>query len=234
MRGAAEAITFGPLSYGAANLGNLYRPLTDEQAWQILETAWDAGIRAFDTAPHYGLGLSERRLGRALAGRPRDEYVVSTKVGRLLVPNPHPAASDDDGFAVPGDLTRRWDFSAAGVERSLEESLTRLGLDAVDILFADVARVFGPAALGIVLTGMGQDGTAGAKALVDAGSGVLVQDEATSVVWGMPGAVAAAGLADVVLPLNQIGRRIAAMVASAGLGAGAVAGAASAARRIAS
>ena len=98
--------------------------------------AWESGIRYFDTAPHYGLGLSERRLGEALADYPRDEYVVSTKVGRLLEPNPKPTELDDDGFVVPGDIRRVWDFSPDGVRRSLDDSLRRLGMDHVDIVYA--------------------------------------------------------------------------------------------------
>lgn len=125
------------LGFGAAAIGGLYRPVPAEQAQATVDAAWDAGVRYFDTAPHYGLGLSERRLGAALKDRPRHEYVVSTKVGRLLVPNPRPASSDllTGGFAVPGDLTRVFDFSADGVRRSLEASLDRLGLDRVDIVF---------------------------------------------------------------------------------------------------
>ena len=78
----------GPLGFGCANLGNLYRAMSDDHARAVLDAAWDAGIRHFDTAPHYGLGLSERRLGTFLAGKPRAEYVLSTKVGRLLRPTP--------------------------------------------------------------------------------------------------------------------------------------------------
>jgi len=124
------------LGLGAATLGNLGRTVTDEDAAATVDRAWDRGIRYFDTAPHYGLGLSERRLGAALANRPRDEYVISTKVGRLLEPHPHPTALDDDGFVVPGDVRRVWDFSRDGVRRSIEASLDRLGLDAVDIAYA--------------------------------------------------------------------------------------------------
>jgi D-threo-aldose 1-dehydrogenase len=125
-----------PLGLGCAPLGNLYLEIGDEQAAATVDAAWDAGLRFFDTAPHYGLGLSERRLGAALRGRPRDEYVVSTKVGRLLVANPGGAGRrDDDIFEVPGDLRREWDFSADGVLRSFEQSLDRLGLDRVDVLF---------------------------------------------------------------------------------------------------
>jgi D-threo-aldose 1-dehydrogenase len=125
------------LGHGAANLGNLYRAMSDEDAWAVLDAAWEAGIRYFDTAPHYGLGLSERRLGAFLATKPRDEYVVSTKVGRLLRPSPETAdrLDDENQFAVPASLRRVWDFSADGVRASLEESLERLGLDAVDALY---------------------------------------------------------------------------------------------------
>jgi len=124
------------LVLGTSALGNLYRASTDAEAHRTVDAAWDAGIRAFDTAPHYGLGLAERRLGRALAGRPREELVLSTKVGRLLVPHPAGAAErDPHEFDVPADLRRVWDFSRDGVLRSLEESLQRLGTDHVDIAF---------------------------------------------------------------------------------------------------
>lgn len=124
------------LGFGAASLGNLYRATTDDEAAAAVARAWESGIRYFDTAPHYGLGLSERRLGRALAGYPRDEYVVSTKVGRLLERKVHPTPRDTEGFDVPGDLQRVWDFSSDGVRRSLDESLQRLGMDHVDIVYA--------------------------------------------------------------------------------------------------
>jgi D-threo-aldose 1-dehydrogenase len=127
----------GELGYGAANVGNLYRPMSDEHARSVLEAAWESGIRSFDTAPHYGLGLSERRLGAFLATKPRAEYVVSTKVGRLLRPSHDTADRLDDAnqFAVPASLERVWDFSAYGIRASLEESLERLGLDRVDVLY---------------------------------------------------------------------------------------------------
>lgn len=110
------------LGYGAANVGNLFRALSDDAAWEILQAAWDVGIRYFDTAPHYGLGLSERRLGAFLATKPRDQYVVSTKVGRLLEPHPEGAAELDtaNDFVVPADSRRVWDFSADGIRSSVE------------------------------------------------------------------------------------------------------------------
>lgn len=129
-------ISLTRLGYGAASIGNHRRELSDAEADRILEVAWTSGIRHFDTAPHYGLGLSERRLGRFLAGQPRDQYVVSTKVGRLLQPNPGGAGHlDDEDFIVPAAYRRVWDFSAAGVRRSIEESLGRLGLDRVDVVY---------------------------------------------------------------------------------------------------
>ncbi|WP_433085611.1 aldo/keto reductase [Dactylosporangium sp. CA-052675] len=121
------------LGLGCAQLGNLWRERSDAQARAIVDAAWECGIRSFDTAPHYGLGLSERRLGAALAHRPRAGFTVSTKVGRLL--EPVDGAGDDlaDGFAVPRTHRRAWDFSRDGVRRSLEASLDRLGLDRVDV-----------------------------------------------------------------------------------------------------
>jgi D-threo-aldose 1-dehydrogenase len=127
------------LSFGGAAIAGLYTEVSEEDARAAVDAAWQGGIRTFDTAPHYGLGLSERRLGEALRDRPRDEYVISTKVGRLLepaVPGPDGTGSgyDPEGFAVPASHVRRFDFSADGVRRSLEASLDRLGLDRVDLV----------------------------------------------------------------------------------------------------
>ncbi|MEV6642938.1 aldo/keto reductase [Amycolatopsis sp. NPDC051371] len=129
-------LSLSPLGLGCAQLGNLYHAISDETAAATVRRAWDEGIRYFDTAPHYGLGLSEARLGAALRSYPRDEYVLSTKVGRVLEPNPDGAgAQDDQGFAVPAAYKRRWNFSRDGIMRSLEDSLTRLGLDRIDIVY---------------------------------------------------------------------------------------------------
>ncbi|MEO3792685.1 aldo/keto reductase [Nonomuraea sp. B10E15] len=117
---------------GGAPLGNLFESVADEQARATVGAAWDRGVRLFDTAPHYGLGLSERRMGAALAGR--SGYVLSTKVGRLLVPASSQDARDGEGFDVPASIERVWDFSGDGVRRSLEESLDRLGLPGIDIV----------------------------------------------------------------------------------------------------
>jgi len=123
------------LGLGGSGLGNGGGALTEDDAVAIVDAAWEGGVRYFDTAPHYGLGLSERRLGAALRSRPRDEFVVSTKVGRTLEPNPAPTGSDlAEGFAVPDDLRRRFDFGRDAVLRGLEASLQRLGLDRVDVV----------------------------------------------------------------------------------------------------
>ncbi|GAA1250666.1 aldo/keto reductase [Pseudonocardia aurantiaca] len=137
MSEASAGLALGRIGLGGANLGNIFQAMSDETAWAILEAAWDSGIRYFDTAPHYGLGLAERRLGEFLRTKPRGEFVVSTKAGRLLRPSPETSDRfDDEGqFVVPADVKRVWDFSADGVRRSLEESLERLGLDSVDVLF---------------------------------------------------------------------------------------------------
>lgn len=124
------------LAFGAAAIGNLFTEVTDEQAHDAVSAAWDTGIRYFDTAPHYGIGLSERRLGAALREHPRSAYTISTKVGRRLEPAGAPAGDDlANGFAVPATHHRVWDFSADGVRRTLEASLERLGLDHVDVVY---------------------------------------------------------------------------------------------------
>lgn len=135
LRTGPVAIT--ELGFGGAAIGGLYTPVDDEAARGAVDAAWDAGIRYFDTAPHYGIGLSERRIGAALAGRPRAQFTLSTKVGRLLEPVTGDPVGDDsaDGFAVPATHRRVWDFSADGVRRSLAESLARLGLDRVDVVY---------------------------------------------------------------------------------------------------
>ncbi|MEV7663721.1 aldo/keto reductase [Paenarthrobacter sp. NPDC089316] len=124
----------GKLGFGGAGIGNLYRAIPDGEALATVLAAWDAGIRYFDTAPHYGLGLSEQRLGAVLRDKPRDEFVISTKVGRLLEPNDS-GGQDPEGFDVPATRRRVWDFTEAGIRRSIEESLERLGLGHVDIVY---------------------------------------------------------------------------------------------------
>lgn len=132
-RGSA-GIDFTELGFGTAPLGNLYRAISDDEARAILERAWADGIRYYDTAPLYGLGNSERRLGALLRDKPRDEYVLSTKVGRLLEAcAPEDRTGHGKWFEVPA---RRevYDYTYDGIMRSFEFSLERLGADRVDIL----------------------------------------------------------------------------------------------------
>ena len=130
------ALRVTAIGFGGSTAGNIWRARSDDEVAAGLSAAWDRGIRYFDTAPHYGLGLSEQRVGKALRDHPRNEYVLSTKVGRLLEPNPAPTGSDltEGGFDVPDHLHRVRDYSADGVRRSLEASLERLGADRIDIV----------------------------------------------------------------------------------------------------
>lgn len=131
-----RGLDFTRLGFGTAPVANLYRALGEEEAQATLEAAWDTGCRYFDTAPLYGLGLAETRLNHFLRGRPRDGYVLSTKVGRLLdVCPPTERTGIGKFFDVPS-RRERYDYSYDGVMRSLDFSLERLGLDRVDILFA--------------------------------------------------------------------------------------------------
>ncbi|MER7689695.1 aldo/keto reductase [Streptomyces sp. NPDC097610] len=129
------SVSLTELGFGASVIGNLYHVTPADEARAAVDAAWEAGLRYFDTAPHYGLGLSERRLGAALRGHPRDAYVISSKVGRLLVPNAELRGVDTEGFVVRDDLRRQWDFSRDGVLRSIEDTLERTGLDRLDIVY---------------------------------------------------------------------------------------------------
>jgi D-threo-aldose 1-dehydrogenase len=122
----------GPIMFGAAPIAGLFAPVSEDAAARTLAAAWSAGIRGFDTAPHYGGGVSERRLGAFLAGYPRDAFTVSTKVGRLLVPATGDVQGGEGFYDVPA-MSRVRDYSGDGIRCSLEESLKRLGLDRVDI-----------------------------------------------------------------------------------------------------
>lgn len=130
------------LGFGTAPMANLYRPVDEKDARDVLELAWESGVRYFDTAPFYGLGLAENRLNGFFHGKPRDEFVVSTKVGRLLeVCGEEDRAGVGKWFDVP---CRRevFDYSYDGVMRSAEFSLERMGLDRIDILYAHDIDVF--------------------------------------------------------------------------------------------
>lgn len=121
-----------PIAFGCASIGNLYREVAEEDAQQVLQAAWDAGIRYFDTAPHYGRGLSEQRLGRFLTGR--TGVVLSTKVGRVLTPAAAPIP-EADSYVCPAQNDVHYDYSGDGIEESLEQSLDRLGVARVDIVY---------------------------------------------------------------------------------------------------
>ncbi|KIH96721.1 aldo/keto reductase [Streptomonospora alba] len=135
------------LGFGGGPLGGLFAPLDDAAADDALQAAWQAGIRYFDTAPHYGIGHSERRMGSLPARHPRSGFTVSTKVGRLLVPQPDQGRTDAH-FQVPATHRRVWDFSRAGIRQSLEDSLRRMGLDRVDVLYLHDAENHFEQALG--------------------------------------------------------------------------------------
>lgn len=124
----------GPLGFGGAPLGDMYERTDGANARETLRTAWNAGIRYFDTAPHYGAGLSEQRFGAFLAEYPRDDYVLSTKVGRVLEPAPE-GPEIQPPFVHGLHFRRRLDYTAEGVERSLEQSLQRLGTGRIDVVF---------------------------------------------------------------------------------------------------
>jgi D-threo-aldose 1-dehydrogenase len=129
-----------PLGFGGAPLGNLFAAIADDAALNLVRHAFDRGIRYFDTAPHYGNGLSEHRIGAALRELPRDAYVLSTKVGRLLVPDAG-APRDQNSYIGVLPFVQRWDYSREGTLRSVDDSLQRLGLARIDYVFIhDVAR----------------------------------------------------------------------------------------------
>lgn len=123
------------LGFGAASLGNLYREVSRDQSYATVNKAWESRIRYFDTAPYYGFGLSERRIGNILRYRPREEFVVSTKVGRLLQPDPqHKGLGMRHGFCSPMPFKPVYDYTYSGIMRSFEDSLQRLGLARVEVL----------------------------------------------------------------------------------------------------
>lgn len=122
------------LGLGGAPLGNLFTAVSDATVRSLTDAAWASGCRSFDTAPHYGHGLSERRLGDALRSRPRDAFVLSSKVGRVLTPDAK-APRDQHGYVDVLPFTQTWDFSATGTRRSVEDSLQRLGMGRLDVAY---------------------------------------------------------------------------------------------------
>lgn len=135
-------LDFTRLGFGSAPIGNLFRAISDDDAQAVLETAWAGGVRYFDTAPLYGLGLSETRLNRFLRGKPRDAYVISSKIGRLFrVTTPDKRDGIGKWFEVPS-RNEVFDYGYDAVFRSVDFSLERLGLDRIDILYAHDLDIF--------------------------------------------------------------------------------------------
>jgi D-threo-aldose 1-dehydrogenase len=122
----------GPLGFGGAPLGNMFDVVDEETSRAALNAAWGTGVRYFDTAPHYGSGLSEHRFGEVLRGYPRDEYVLSTKVGRLLSAE---EGAENPPFVQGLPFRVRYDYSYDGTLRSVEDSLQRLGISRIDVAF---------------------------------------------------------------------------------------------------
>lgn len=151
---AGRTLDFTQLGFGGAPLGNFLQKLDEAACDAAVEAAWSAGMRHFDTAPLYGLGLSERRLGRVLRTKPRDGFVLSSKVGRVIEPA-GPGEGNGGIYVDLPPLKFRYDYSYSGVMRSFQDSLERLGVDRVDILY--VHDVDGP----------NHGGRAGADARID-------------------------------------------------------------------
>ncbi len=122
------------LGMGGTQIGNIFAPISDEQAAAVLQSAWDSGVRLFDTSPFYGFGLSEYRLGRFLHNRNPDDYVISTKVGRVLKAAGKPVG-DSSIWTSPAPFEYRYDYTAEGARRSVEDSLQRLGLARLDVVY---------------------------------------------------------------------------------------------------
>ena len=142
-----KALLRGPLGFGAAPLGNMFRDIPDAEASATVEAAWDQGTRYFDTAPFYGAGLSEIRLGKVISKHKRDEYVLSTKVGRIILDETETGARNfgEKGglfeFGRPNKIV--YDYSEKGALRSIDDSLKRMGVDRIDFVWIhDVARDF--------------------------------------------------------------------------------------------
>jgi D-threo-aldose 1-dehydrogenase len=143
-----NALPVGPLRFGTAPLGNMFRNIPEEEAEATVEAAWDAGTRFFDTAPFYGAGLAEIRLGKVLSRHKRKEYALSTKIGRIILDEVEDPGARDNGekgdvfkYGLPNKIAI--DYSDDGARRSIEDSLKRLGLDHIDFVWIhDIAQDF--------------------------------------------------------------------------------------------
>ena len=151
--GIRDQLRAGSLGFGAAPLGNMFRNIPEEEAAATVDAAWQEGTRYFDTAPFYGAGLSEIRLGKALTKHKRDDYVLSTKVGRLILDE---IETDGRDFGEKGGLFEFgqpnrivYDYSADGALRSIEDSLIRLGVDRLDFVWFMMLRKISTATSGL-------------------------------------------------------------------------------------
>jgi len=183
-----------PLGFGAAPLGNMFRAVSDEEALETVRVAWDAGVRFFDTAPVYGAGLSELRLGEALADRSRDDYVLATKVGRIVTDKIRPHDPGAEMFAHGRPHVVVDDYSADATMRSVEDSLRRLRTDRLDVVFVhDVAfNVYGDEWIDKLA-----ECRAGAFPVLD-----RLRDEGVIAAWGM--AVNRTEAVEVTLDLEEV------------------------------
>jgi len=172
----------GKLGFGTAPLGNMFRAIPEAEARATVDAAWDDGIRFFDNAPFYGAGLAEIRMGEALAGKPRDEYVVATKVGRIVLDEVDDTTARDNG--EKGDVFKHGrpnkvidDYSYDGTLRSIDDSLKRLKTDRIDIVWVhDVAQDF----YGDEWLGVFEDARKGAFRALD-----RLRDEGVIKGWGL-------------------------------------------------
>lgn len=179
---ALKDILHSKLGFGAAPLGNMFRDIPEEEALATVNAAWDDGIRYFDTAPFYGAGLAEIRMGEALAGRPRGEYVISTKVGRVILDEVEDVSARDLGekgdvfkYGRPNKIVN--DYSEDATYRSIEDSLKRLKTDHIDVAFVhDVAQDF----YGDEWLGMFEEARKGAFRALD-----RMRDEGVIKGWGL-------------------------------------------------
>jgi D-threo-aldose 1-dehydrogenase len=179
---AIKDILPGKLGFGAAPLGNMFRDIPEEEALATVNAAWDDGIRYFDNAPFYGAGLAEIRMGQALAGRPRSDYVISTKVGRVILDEVEDISARDLGekgdvfkYGRPNKIVN--DYSEDATYRSIEDSLKRLGTDHIDIAFVhDIAQDF----YGDEWLGMFESARTGAFKALD-----RMRDEGVIKAWGL-------------------------------------------------
>ncbi|MGI5341028.1 aldo/keto reductase [Streptomyces sp. CA-181903] len=176
-----KGILPGRLGFGTAPLGNMFRAIPEEDALATVEAAWDQGIRFYDTAPFYGAGLAEERLGKVLSGKPRDSYVLSSKVGRVILDEPEAAVPDfgEKGglfeHGNPNKVLHEW--TAEATERSIEGSLKRLGVDRLDIVWVhDIAQDFH----GDAWVGKFEEARTGAFRVLD-----RLRDEGVIKAWGL-------------------------------------------------